>query len=191
MGTALQCIFMNDRIWFKALLGNRKTDTNVSGKLYKKFIKKKLKNPNNTANSWITHIDQPLVILMELFHVDKDKGYICKVALFIKLYQIWTSILTFPVYSIDFAISPCLFSFTERRGRDRSHVGLYWTSTVCSTRWKAEEQLKGAVLQRISRPPPIALGSERVIYGSAKRMHFISPSTLFSPLLHIQLSLVH
>lgn len=112
--------------------------------------------------------------------------------MFVKLYQIWTSTSIFTVYSRGFAIFfSCLFSFTGRRGRDKSHVGLYWTSTVSSRQWRAEEeQLKGAVLQRISRPPPIALESERVIYGSTKKMHFMSPSTWSSCLLHLQLSLL-
>lgn len=46
MGTALQRIYMNERIWFKALLGNQKTDTNVYGKPDKKFLKKNIKNPH-------------------------------------------------------------------------------------------------------------------------------------------------
>lgn len=71
---------MNDKIGFRALLGNQKTDTTVSGKPDKKFIKKKkkpqTKKPQHTpiANSWIILSDQTLVTLMGIFCVDKAKG---------------------------------------------------------------------------------------------------------------------
>lgn len=71
---------MNDKIGFKALLGNQKMNTTVCGKPDKKFIKKKkqpqTKNPQHTpiADSWIILTDQTLVKLMEIFCVDKAKG---------------------------------------------------------------------------------------------------------------------